>query len=61
MYKPSITNRPLILNVSRAPRTVKPKRLRYTISSHRTKIALTLLDIPLKPGSNLSVLTSGTA
>jgi len=51
MYNPSITKRPLILNVPRAPLTVKPKRLRYTISSHRTRIALTVRHIPLKPGS----------
>jgi hypothetical protein len=51
MYNPSITKRPLILNVSRVPLTVKPKRLRYTISSHRTRIVLLVRDIPLKPGS----------
>jgi len=51
MYNPSITKRPLILNVPRAPLTVKIKRLRYTISSHRTRITLTVRDIPLKPSS----------
>jgi len=51
MYNPSITKRPLILNVPRAPLTVKRKQLRYTISSHRTRIALTVRYIPLKPGS----------
>ena len=51
MYNPSITKRPLILNVPRVPLTVKPKRLRYTISSHRMRTALIVRDIPLKPGS----------
>jgi hypothetical protein len=51
MYNPSIKKRPLILNVPRAPLTVKTQQLTYTISSHRNRIALTVRDIPLKPGS----------